>query len=211
MSEDPPCPVVRGYRVEHILMIDRPFTVAQALAVVREPGEDRLDVIAQETAPIAVVADGAGGLAGGARAAELLVELVREGAALPAFDPRRPDVWIDLLARADLHVDADRDAGETTGVVLAVAEGLVVGASCGDSGAWIIQTDGSIEDLTARQHRKLRLGSGRARPVTFSRSRGRSGRGAARLPHRPGMGRRRTSSTTASKRRRSKRPAVGSR
>jgi PPM family protein phosphatase len=116
-----------------------------------------------------VAADGAGGISGGARAAEMLVELVREGAASPAFDPLRADAWVDLLARADLFLEANQSAGETTGVMLAVTEGLVVGASCGDSGAWVVQADGGIDDLTARQHGKLRLGSGRARPVAFSR------------------------------------------
>jgi hypothetical protein len=33
----------------------------------------------------------------------------------------------------------------------------------------VVHPDGRVDDLTARQHRKLRLGSGRARPVSFSR------------------------------------------
>jgi hypothetical protein len=33
----------------------------------------------------------------------------------------------------------------------------------------VVHPDGTIDDLTARQHRKLRLGSGRARPVSFLR------------------------------------------
>lgn len=35
----------------------------------------------------------------------------------------------------------------------------------------MIAVDGGIDDLTARQHRKLRLGSGKARPVSISRPR----------------------------------------
>jgi serine/threonine protein phosphatase PrpC len=145
------------------------FNVAHALACAREPGEDRVGIFEYEGALVVVVADGVGGVAGGGRAADLVVELVRDAVAAPALDPLRVERWTDLLAGADALLEADRDAGETTGVVLAIAKDLLVGASCGDSGAWLVQPDGRVDDLTARQHRKLRLGSGRARPVSFSR------------------------------------------
>lgn len=147
------------------------FSFARALAFPREPGEDRVGVFERGGALSVVVADGAGGLAGGVRAAELLLEMVGEVAASPEFDPLCAEVWVDVLARADQLLEADRDVGETTAVVVAIAEELVVGASCGDTGAWVVQADGQIDDLTARQHRKLRVGSGRARPVSFSRPR----------------------------------------
>ncbi len=118
---------------------------------------------------IVVVADGVGGISGGAMAAELLVRLVEQAILAPDFTPRRAGAWIELLTRADLALESDLHAGETTGIVLAVHERGLVGASCGDSGAWQIGDDGSIDDLTAAQHRKLRLGSGKARPVGFSR------------------------------------------
>ncbi len=145
------------------------FITAHALAFPREPGEDRVDVLEHEGALVAVVADGAGGLSGGARAAELLVELVRESVASSTVDPRRAETWTELLARVDLFLEADPVAGETTAVVVAITEDQVVGASCGDSGAWVIHPDGGIDDLTIHQHRRLRVGSGRARPVAFSR------------------------------------------
>jgi hypothetical protein len=50
-------------------------------------------------------------------------------------------------------------------------EELLVGASCGDSGAWVVCANGRVDDLTARQRRKPRLGSGGAMPVSFSRPR----------------------------------------
>lgn len=55
-----------------------PFTAAQALAFVREPGEDRLAIFSHEDHLILIMADGAGGISGGARAADMLIELVRE-------------------------------------------------------------------------------------------------------------------------------------
>ena len=63
------------------------LSVARALACPRGPGEDRLDVFDHDDAFIVVVADGAGGLSGGARAAELLVELVREASGWSANAP----------------------------------------------------------------------------------------------------------------------------
>ena len=145
------------------------FIVAQALAFVREPGQDRLAVIQREEALIVVVADGVGGISGGAAAAELMVKLIEEAVISPGFDPDRSEAWVELLARADLVLKTDPRAGETTGVVIAVSEQGLVGASSGDSGAWMLGDDGSIDDLTAAQHPKLRLGSGQARPAGFSR------------------------------------------
>ena len=45
----------------------------------------------------------------------------------------------------------------------------IYGASSGDSEAWVIRKDGSIDDLTAKQHLKRRIGSGRAVPVGVER------------------------------------------
>jgi serine/threonine protein phosphatase PrpC len=145
------------------------FTVAHALAFVRDPGEDRIAIVEREDALILVIADGAGGLSGGVRAAELLVELVRAAVDAPAFEPQRAETWVELLSRLDLALEADPDAGETTAVVMAIAEHGLTGASCGDSEAWLIGGDGATDDLTARQYRKLRVGSGRAMPMPFSR------------------------------------------
>jgi serine/threonine protein phosphatase PrpC len=145
------------------------LTVARAVACPREPGEDRLDAFEQDDALVVVVADGAGGLSGGARAAELLVALVREAVSAPGVTPLRAEAWVEVLARADGLLEADPGAGETTAVVVAVTEDILVGASSGDSGAWVVRPDGAIDDLNARQRRKPRLGSGRASPVPFSR------------------------------------------
>jgi serine/threonine protein phosphatase PrpC len=151
------------------MMTQGNLAVAHALACSSEPGEDRLGVFDHGGALVVVVADGAGGVSGGGRAADLVVELVRDAVAAPAIDPLRAEGWVDLLSRADALLEADHDAGEATGVVVVVTEDFLVGASGGDSGAWVVHTEGTIDDLTVRQHRKLRLGSGRARPVSFSR------------------------------------------
>jgi hypothetical protein len=42
-----------------------------------------------------------------------------------------------------------------------------VGASVGDSSAWLISPAGEVTDLTAQQRRRPLLGSGEALPVQF--------------------------------------------
>jgi serine/threonine protein phosphatase PrpC len=111
------------------------------------------------------VADGTGGLAGGARAAELLMDLLRDEA--PSLRAATGAALSDLLVRGDARIAADARAGETTGVVLLVSDGRVVGASVGDSEAWIVTHD-SVDVLTAEQIRK-RAGSRAAAPTSFER------------------------------------------
>jgi serine/threonine protein phosphatase PrpC len=105
-----------------------------------------------------MVADGAGGTADGAAAAEAVQEALRAlPPSLAKFDA------VQLLQRLDqqlLHI------GETTAVVAMVCDGKVMGASVGDSGAWLIGDHDCI-DLTEQQRRKPLLGSGNALPVEF--------------------------------------------
>jgi serine/threonine protein phosphatase PrpC len=59
-----------------------------------------------------------------------------------------------------------RSGGQCMAVIAEIAEGRLVGASVGDSGAWMF-TGNAILDLTENQHRKLLLGSDEACPVGF--------------------------------------------
>jgi len=148
-----------------------PFRVATAAASYREATEDRLAVHQLDGGVVVVVADGVGGVSGGGRAADLAVKIVGEAIDHGTFNVFSADPWVELLIHADALIASDRHAGETTIVVMAVADdGHVVGASCGDSGAVIVGADGRLDDLTAGQHKKRRLGSGRALPVSFERA-----------------------------------------
>ena len=121
-------------------------------------GEDRLGAWSDPASGcvVAVLCDGAGGIPGGARAAELACAGLLRG--LPHTAPSQ------LLAALDQQLLDDPLAGECTAVAAVIApDGAVTGASCGDSAAVL---DGAV--LTDRQHRKRRLGSGRALPVPFS-------------------------------------------
>jgi len=135
------------------------------LAIRREGKEDRAATFEYEEGLVAVVADGAGGMGGGARAAQAVVDAVQRAGW--ASDAR---AWVDLLRRLDLEVGP----GQTTAVVVAMGRERMVGASVGDSGAWWFDTTGEHE-LTRGQRRKPLLGSEEATPVEFVLESGRAG------------------------------------
>jgi serine/threonine protein phosphatase PrpC len=148
-----------------------PFQVASASASFRAASEDRSVVHHLPGGLVVVVADGAGGVPGGCRAAELALAQVNGALVAPDFGPFTPSLWVEALRSADLTIERDGDAGETTAVIVALAEtGVLVGASCGDSGALVVRADGTTDELTEHQYRKRRVGSGRAVPVGFQRT-----------------------------------------
>jgi serine/threonine protein phosphatase PrpC len=107
-----------------------------------------------------LLADGAGGISGGAVAAELAVSAFQSCWSATS-DP------IGALAQLDQAVATDRHSGETTFVFVVVHSRVVRGASVGDSGAWLVRPDGGLLDLTAAQRRKPLVGSGAAVPISF--------------------------------------------
>jgi len=147
-------------------MTDLTFTTARASG--RAQSEDRLLVQELPIGLIVIVADGAGGISGGARAAELFIEHVRSRVASALFEASAEQAWADLLLDADHKVAADPTAGETTGIALLVANAGITGASAGDSEAWIVGQEGA-DVLTTAQKRK-RLGTGKAVPLAFHRA-----------------------------------------
>lgn len=146
------------------------FKHAHLAAASRAHSDDRLAVHRVRGGLVVVVADGAGGISGGGAAADRALALVERHLGAPRVDPFSPATWAELLAGADLEIEEDGACGETTAIVVAVSEDGLAGASVGDSGAWLVRA-GGYEELTAGQHRKRRLGSGRAVPVPFERPR----------------------------------------
>ena len=126
-------------------------------------GQDRADVIPIDKGIVLVVADGAGGMGGGAEAAEHVIEAVRHTftTSLSVGDA------VHVLRAVDRDL-ASKGGGQTTAVVVMVSPLLILGASVGDSGAWLVRERGVI-DLTRNQTRKPLLGSGSAVPVSFRR------------------------------------------
>jgi serine/threonine protein phosphatase PrpC len=142
------------------------YHYSRVLASGRCGSEDRAEVFERGDDLVIVVADGAGGMLGGAAASEALVDAVRARLLDCALDLRDVMPWVRIFREADERL-ATQAAGETTGVVVALTGRGVVGVSAGDSEAWVISA-ASMDDLTSSQV-KHRIGSGRAEPVTFHR------------------------------------------
>ena len=142
------------------------FVHAQAAASSRAASEDRTFVRARGDTLVVLVADGAGGMAGGGTASDAIVDAVRaqaEDETLDRFDLR---AWSRLFETTDA-VLARALTGESTAIVAIVSPTALLGISVGDSEAWVV--NGALVDrLTDAQDRK-RVGSGRARPVAFHR------------------------------------------
>jgi serine/threonine protein phosphatase PrpC len=137
----------------------RAFVHATEICPRRGAGQDRVSVSSTRDRIVIALADGAGGTAGGERAANAVIDAVA-AAQLGADAPERGggviDDWTAVLT--ELELDPDRlGPGQTTAVVATVTQGGIRGASAGDSGAWVIR-GGEIEDLTRAQHRKPLIG-----------------------------------------------------
>ena len=121
--------------------------------------QDKVRVLKTSESLVIVIADGAGGSMDGGGAATTVVNRVES----LATTTRTIASWCDALKQIDLEIGA----GESTAIVVEVNEGGIIGASVGDSRAWIVRYQ-QIVDLTANQYRKPLLGSGEASPVGFS-------------------------------------------
>jgi serine/threonine protein phosphatase PrpC len=130
------------------------FDHAIEIAASRGTGQDRAAVFSHASGSLVVaLADGAGGTGGGAEAAQAVIDAV--STAVHAD----PASFEELLAALDRE-PARLGHGQTTAIVLRLDDLGIIGASVGDSGAWLIEGDHRIVDLTASQRRKPLLGSG---------------------------------------------------
>jgi len=127
-------------------------------------GDDRVDTILLPQASILVVADGAGGSAGGSLAADMVIGHVRAYCAT-----ENPDLSEDSLTQLVLTIDNavadDPLAGETTALLAVVTNESIVGISVGDSDGYLVFGDRDYP-LTPR-HSKPYLGHRAAAPESF--------------------------------------------
>ncbi|AKU98789.1 hypothetical protein AKJ09_05453 [Labilithrix luteola] len=139
------------------------FFVSRAVAPASSPQtcQDRADVFARGDVAVLAVADGAGGLGDGAKAADVVLERVRDAVLDTTFDLLSVARWRELLADTDRELEG---IGETTAVVVVLADGMSICAAAGDSEAWLVGAS-SVTKLTANADRR-RLGSGLARPTS---------------------------------------------
>jgi serine/threonine protein phosphatase PrpC len=124
-------------------------------------GQDRAMALPASAGYLVAVADGAGGSAGGAAAADSLIAFLSSLITIAGSTD-----WGAALRRFDQRLSTHVSGGQTTGVVAFIDRERVIGASVGDCEAWLLHADETSE-LTVRQHRKPLLGSGEAVPVGF--------------------------------------------
>ena len=123
--------------------------------------QDRAEIFCDGERIVVALADGAGGISGGAQAADELIRLVAESRSSLRSGPD----CVKLLQRADEEISAG--GGETTGIVLIIEGGRIFGGSVGDSEAWFFTAMGK-QHLTKSQQRKPLVGSGEAQPAAFA-------------------------------------------
>ncbi len=106
------------------------------------------------------LADGQGGQAGGAPAAQLACRTASEVvSALPVRRLKNQTEWAGVLRKVDSVVAADREAGYSTFVGLCVIGERVIGASSGDSAA-ILVTESGVVELTQHQQKNPSVAPG---------------------------------------------------
>jgi serine/threonine protein phosphatase PrpC len=135
------------------------FETTSITVAYQQQCEDRVKVIELDGGVVIAVADGAGGTGAGAQAAETVIREVTASASLE----HDAESWCDILRQTDYRVGV----GQSTCVVVARSRRGIVGASVGDSKAWLLEGD-DLNDLTKSQVRKPLLGTGEAQPVGFS-------------------------------------------
>jgi len=131
-----------------------------------DSSHDRLSVLRDAHRTLIALADGAGTRAGAqaaaARAVDELARCFRSG-----ILPDNPRDWEMVLEGIDHTILKDPVAGETSALVMLVQQGVVVGASVGDSLAYIVSPEGDAQLLSPRHCKGPRIGTGMARPIGF--------------------------------------------
>lgn len=139
----------------------------QSRIVSAEMDQDRIAIFQSGTMTVFALADGAGGRSGGGEAANKAVTELINGATWESKKSLpKPKDCVRALEQLDLTLYREKDCGETTAVLLIEQDGLIVGASVGDSGAWRVSNEGLL-NLTKGQQRKPFLGSGGAKARAF--------------------------------------------
>jgi serine/threonine protein phosphatase PrpC len=116
---------------------------------------------------VIALADGGGGMRSGEAASRHLIAAVASAVNDREFLLEKAQPWVDLFHVADRAL-ASNGPSETTGVVVVLGSGGLIGVSAGESEAWVV-TPTSTDDLTVGQQRTARLGSNRAIVATFER------------------------------------------
>ena len=132
----------------------------------RHGSHDRLSVLRDTRGTLIALADGVGTNAGAqiaaARTMSELARCFRNG-----LLHEQAEDWAMVLEGIDQIVLADPAAGETSALVMFVRDGVVVGASVGDSVAYLVSPEGESHVLNQSRRSPLAIGTGIACPVGF--------------------------------------------
>ena len=140
------------------------FTATSHLQQKSNTGEDSLILIEKEKTIWFCVADGAGGTGSGAMASQYISNAFGELTSMQELT--QPDDFESFLRKIDLELMAENTGGESTAVMGIVKSGMVIGASVGDSEAWLFNIKYEL-GITDHQNLKPLLGSGKAIPIGF--------------------------------------------
>ena len=124
----------------------------------RTANEDAL-WIARDPVPVAIVCDGAGNAQQAAQRAITFFQKLWASASLEQI--RAAETWGKWIHLLDSHL---MGLSQSTFLGVAILEDCFVGAYAGDSRAYLSTLDGRLQLLTDSS-RKLRLGSGQAKPA----------------------------------------------
>jgi len=140
--------------------------ISAARRPMHETSHDRLSVLRDAHRTLIALADGADSSQraqiAAARTVNELARCFRNGTL-----PEDPQDWVMVLETIDRVVFSDPDAGETSALVMLVQQGVVAGASVGESLAYIVPPVGEPQLLTTQQRRRPRIGAGIATPIGF--------------------------------------------
>ena len=138
--------------------------ISSYIEQISDKGEDSLAVINAGDTILLCIADGAGGMSGGLQASESVVEAVSSISTIKEY--KSPDDIEAFMRDLDQKIFLNKDAGETTAIIVMIQANVIMGASIGDSECWLISDELKYE-LTTLQNRKPLLGSGSAVPIGF--------------------------------------------
>lgn len=111
------------------------------------------------------VADGAGGMSGGAEASHFFIERFKKY--LWNLKNQKPeDILASFFSEIDQLLWKDSKCGECAGIVILIDKNQIYGASVGDCEAWTV-TSSEITKLTQYQIRKPLLGSNQSISTYF--------------------------------------------
>ncbi|MDH3655574.1 MAG: hypothetical protein OEN21_15005 [Myxococcales bacterium] len=131
-----------------------------------DTSHDRLCVLRDAHRTLIALADGVDSReAAQAAAARTVTELAR--CFCSGVLPHDPRDWVMILEGSDHAVLGDPDAGETSALVMLVQQGVVMGASVGESLAYVALAPGEAQLLSVGEQNAPRIGTGLATPFGF--------------------------------------------